>query len=382
MGRQDIVPNTDKSNKPPPDTLHDSESTWCLVGTIDQTTGQRTIFINATPFRIGRCTELSLSIPNRTVSGVHAQIDVRDGWLTVRDLDSTNGTFVNGSRAFGEVTLSENDVIQFADIALRLQRETNASDARHTAVTDASDRAAALIHFDQLLDGESAVAFFQPIVRLDTQCTVGYEVLARSRLFGLKTPQEMFAVAAQLGLEGELSRCCRQKGVSLGAPIRNGANLFLNTHPAELREPGLVASLRELRCLAGDRPLTLEIHEAAVTNVDSIRELRTTLCDLNIQLAYDDFGAGQGRLLELVEVPPDFLKFDLQLIQGIYAAAAQRQQMLATLVGMVTDLGVTSIAEGIETEADGVACRQLGFALAQGYLFGRPGPVRTFVGEP
>ena len=88
MDRKEIVLNTDKSNKPPTDTLHESESVWCLVGTIDQTVGQLAICINATPFRIGRCTEVSLSIPNQTVSGVHAQIDARDGWLTVRDLDN------------------------------------------------------------------------------------------------------------------------------------------------------------------------------------------------------------------------------------------------------------------------------------------------------
>ena len=49
---------------------------------------------------------------------------------------------------------------------------------------------------------------------------------------------------------------------------------------------------------------------------------------------------------------------------------------------MVTDLGVTPIAEGIETEDDSLACKQLGFALAQGYFFGRPGPARTFIDKP
>ena len=85
--------------------------------------------------------------------------------------------------------------------------------------------------------------------------------------------------------------------------------------------------------------LTLEIHESAVTDLSEMRQIRSELTRIDISLAFDDFGAGQARLVELVEVRPDYLKFDMKLIRGIDQASAQRQQMLASLVKMASELG-------------------------------------------
>ena len=95
---------------------------------------------------------------------------------------------------------------------------------------------------------------------------------------------------------------------------------------------------------------------------------------MKIGLAYDDFGAGQSRLNELAQCPPDYLKFDMSLMRGIDAASPQRQRLLATLVKMVRDLGIHSVAEGVETPAEADACRQMGFDLGQGFFYGRPAP--------
>ncbi len=59
------------------------------------------------------------------------------------------------------------------------------------------------------------------------------------------------------------------------------------------------------------------------------------------------------------------------------SATVQRQQVVATLVQMVRNLGIIALAEGVETEAEDAACRQMGFDLGQGYLFGRPAPPRS-----
>lgn len=111
-----------------------------------------------------------------------------------------------------------------------------------------------------------------------------------------------------------------------------------------------------------------------MTNPWVIRELRATLRDLDMRLAYDDFGAGQARLLELMEVPPDYLKFDMSLTRGIAIAPFARQHILASLVRNTRDLGIVTLAEGIETEEEHEACRELGFELGQGFYYGRPRP--------
>jgi EAL domain-containing protein (putative c-di-GMP-specific phosphodiesterase class I) len=106
--------------------------------------------------------------------------------------------------------------------------------------------------------------------------------------------------------------------------------------------------------------------------------LRSELRELNIGLAYDDFGAGQTRLSELIEAPPDYLKFDISLIRNLDSASPERRRTLESLVNVALDLGVNPLAEGIETEGEAEVCRQLGFLTAQGFYFGRPAPLRQF----
>ncbi len=103
--------------------------------------------------------------------------------------------------------------------------------------------------------------------------------------------------------------------------------------------------------------------------------LRQELRELGIGLAYDDFGAGQTRLAELAAAPPDYLKFDRSMIEGIDHDGGARRQLLSTLVGMADGMGIRSIAEGIEREAEVTTCAELGFELGQGFLFGRPQPI-------
>jgi EAL domain-containing protein (putative c-di-GMP-specific phosphodiesterase class I) len=147
----------------------------------------------------------------------------------------------------------------------------------------------------------------------------------------------------------------------------------------EMTDPGLLRSLAGLRDLYPELPLTLEIHEGVVTTGRAMKDFRTALRALAIDLAYDDFGAGQARLVELAEVPPDYLKFDMSLVRDIHRAGAGKQRLVASLVRMVCDLGIACVAEGVETAGELLACRQMGFQFAQGYHIGRPGPPEDWV---
>lgn len=167
-------------------------------------------------------------------------------------------------------------------------------------------------------------------------------------------------------------------GVEKCQPAFQKLNLFVNTHPTELQGEGLVETLRELRTSFPEQPITLEIHEAAVTNPRLVGQLREFLSELDMRLAFDDFGAGQARLLELAEVRPDYLKFDMKLIQGIDRASPSRQQLVALLAKMVKELGIQSLAEGVETESEHNTLRQMGFALGQGFYYGRPCTLSKF----
>ncbi len=351
---------------------------WMLTGQVDEDQAVRDMRIDSFPFTVGRHSGTSMTLDSPTVSSRHAELDMKNGRLTIRDLNSTNGTFVNGIRIQGECDVMHGDLVQFAQVVFRAGMETK---IRHscTVQDDASYRALALIQFDKLMTERAVAPHFQPIVDYANFDCIGYEVLGRSRLFGLTTPGAMFTAAAVLDLESELSRILRSEGIRNGLVLSGDPILFVNTHPAEMSELGLlVFSLRELREIAPESRIVLEIHEAAVTDGQQMAELRTALTDLDIGLAYDDFGAGQARLIELVEVPPDYLKFDLQMIRNIHQASTERQKMLQDLVKMVQNLGVEALAEGVELAEEDEICRQMGFNLVQGFYHGRPALPKTF----
>jgi len=346
--------------------------TWLLTGQFADDEPIRHVRVDVCPFTIGRQGESALSIPSPTVSRRHAELRFDGDALNLLDLGSTNGTFVNGMRVQSACRVNHGDLLQFGHVVFRVTKQQKES-VQQTMAEDSCDRALALIQFDQLLTQRAVVPHYQPLVSMENRQTFGYEVLGRSRLFGLKEPRSMFGAAKVLNMEGELSRVMREEGIRCGMLLPAEHALFVNTHPAEMVDVDLLEfSIRELREAAPSRSLVLEIHEASVTDGEQMKRLRQSLKDIGVRLAYDDFGAGQARLVELVEVPPDYLKFDMKLVQGLEHASLERLKLLTSLVRMVQGLGIEPLAEGIETEADHNICQQIGFTCGQGYLYGRP----------
>jgi EAL domain-containing protein (putative c-di-GMP-specific phosphodiesterase class I) len=350
-----------------------ASAVWFLEGPFAGTETVRHIPIHTFPYLIGRRPDLSLSLPCNTVSSLHAEIIEVGRTLVIRDLGSTNGTYVNGVRLRETVSLLEDDLVQFAKLPFRV-RVQPAENTSATFQANVCDGALALVVFDKLMTEHAVTPYLQPIVDLQSRKKLAYEVLARSSLFGLETPKDMFSVAKQLNQEVELSIMLRWEGVCAAQGMAQPSRLFLNTHPRELADRRLLQSLEHLRGNWPQQALTLEIHESAVTEVTDMAHLRSLLRRLDIKLAYDDFGVGQSRLNELADVAPEYVKFDMALIRGIDRAAPQRQQLLSALVRMVHNMGLTTLAEGVETAGEDATCRQMGFELGQGYLYGRPAP--------
>lgn len=353
---------------------------WHLSGQISEQDPVRQFPICGGIFTIGRKPGSTLCLPLSCVSGNHAEFEVRDGRLIIRDLNSTNGTFINGGRLNGEREIFNGDLVQFASLVFRVGKSSQQSEGQ-TVTEETAGRALAMIQFDRLINDGNVFPYFQPIIRLDNLDRIGFEVLGRSRLFGLQLPSEMFYAASQLNLEAELSEAFRMRGVEVGKRLEPQHNLFLNTHPKELGHPNLYKSLHALREAEPSRPITLEIHEAAATDLSMMRELSVVLKDLSIQLAFDDFGVGRARLVELAEVRPDYLKFDMKLTKNIESATEKHQQVVALFARMVNDLGIGTLAEGVETESCHQVLVQMGFKLGQGYHYGRPKSISKVLGE-
>jgi EAL domain-containing protein (putative c-di-GMP-specific phosphodiesterase class I) len=370
-----------------PESKEQISGHWFLSGQIADSEPNREYPIHKVPFSIGRRSDSSLPIALGCISKNHAEITATEsGGLLLCELGSTNGTFVNGEqiKAGSKVELKSNDLIHFAAVVFRVGRKDESENEKaqtHTIQKDVCDQALAMIQFERLISDGGLFPHFQPLVKLSDQSRIGYEVLGRSRLFGLQTPYEMFTAASQLGLEAQLSEAFRLRGVEIGTAFGPGMNLFVNTHPKELDRPEFYDSLREVREVAPDQAITLEIHEGASTNMTMMRELCAVLKDLDIQLAFDDFGVGRARLVELGEVRPDFLKFDMKLTKNIEHAPAKRQELVALFANLVNNLGIKTLAEGVETRECHEILVQMGFQLGQGFYYGRPSPIAKYTSE-
>lgn len=344
---------------------------WMLEGRPHENASLQRVALSHHPFTIGRNTDNCLSLANSTVSGYHAELVNVDEDIFVRDLDSTNGTLLNGRPLQGIAGLCDGDILHFGNAMYTLRQQSEDS-VTETVATDTAEAALGQIQFDKLINNPAVRPDFQPIVRLADGQVVAWEALSRSQLIGLETPEKMFRVAAQRSSTSLLSELCRFEALRVGSLLGDDKQYFLNTHPSELNTDSLITSVQNLRESFPRTPIVLEVHESGVTSSEFLRELRVALTDLDIGLAYDDFGAGQARLTELAEVPPDVLKFDIKVIRDLAAASEQRRSTVAALVRIARDLDVVPLAEGIETREEAEICFELGFELAQGFLFGRP----------
>lgn len=227
--------------------------------------------------------------------------------------------------------------------------------------------------FEEMMEKKEVVSYFQPIVAMNTCDTIGFEMLGRAFYKNLPSnPEQLFSIASAFGLEERLSRLFRLVGINEIKDMPSTHHLFINAHPSEMYNSNLLDSLFEIRTLVPDHPITLELSENSALSLNYLKELRLALYDLDIKLAYDDFGSGQSRLIELIEVPPDYLKFDIALIKNIHKSSKKLQHMVETLVNMVGNLGIYTVAEGIECKEEYEFCAELGFDYGQGFYFGRP----------
>jgi EAL domain-containing protein (putative c-di-GMP-specific phosphodiesterase class I) len=340
------------------------------------------------PFRIGRDDDNELVVVASGVSRRHARLDLQGDTLVLTDLGSTNGSWVNRSRIEGPRALSVHDIVHLGAAEFRVRRadvpspdeDPQHAEGERTVITPAGSTLSEHFvvneaQFRAFLAGQGMTAALQPILTLEGQL-FAWELLGRCTQPGLPAaPMQLFSLAARLHCEAQLSASFRRHGVDAVMARRPRATLFANAHPSETFEPAFVDGIAALVQAHPGLQLVVEIHEAAVVETARMRDLAARLAELGVRFAYDDFGAGQARLVELGEVPPHFVKFDMGLVHGLHAAGPRKQRLVADLVRLVDDLGSVPLAEGIENEADGALCRDMGFRLFQGFLVGRPAPV-------
>ncbi len=230
------------------------------------------------------------------------------------------------------------------------------------------------------LDGDELVLHYQPLVDAATSKVVGTEALLRWQHpeRGLLMPDQFIPVAEESRLilpigDWVLRVACRQlrSWHEAGFPeLRMSVNLSAR----QFQQPGLVASVRDALEGAGLGPcfLELEITESiAMSNVGWTAEVLKALRAMGIRISIDDFGTGQSSLSYLKHFPLSTLKIDRSFVRDM-ASDPEDEAIASAVIALAHVLGLSVIAEGVETEAQLALLRRAGCEEYQGYLFSRP----------
>jgi diguanylate cyclase (GGDEF)-like protein/PAS domain S-box-containing protein len=232
------------------------------------------------------------------------------------------------------------------------------------------------------LDQNQFVLYYQPIVRLDTDQIVGFEALVRWQHpeYGLIPPVEFIPVAEEMNLINELGEwvlreACRQtREWHMGQPGSSPLSISVNLSVKQLAQPGLVEQVEQiLREYELDpQMLKLEITESLfMQEPECMALVLSRLKQLGVKLHIDDFGTGYSSLSYLHKFPVDCLKVDRSFITDL-TTNPKNAQIVRTIVILAHNLGMTVIAEGIETAEHLSELRSLDCEHAQGYFFSRP----------
>jgi PAS domain S-box-containing protein len=208
---------------------------------------------------------------------------------------------------------------------------------------------------------------FQPIVRLAGREPIWYEAL--TRFADGSPPEGRFADAYAIGLGVELEAATLGSALDRAGELPEGVVLSVNVSPSFVLRNGTLARLLG----QATRQIVLELTEREP--IDDYAAFRDAIAGLDVAVdwAVDDAGAGYASLRHIIELRPRYVKLDRGLVAGINADPI-RQALVAGMLHFATSTGVELIAEGVETEAERLTLQELGVALGQGFLFGRPGP--------
>ena len=225
---------------------------------------------------------------------------------------------------------------------------------------------------------DAIVPYFQPLVELNTGRLVGVEMLARwpHPTRGMVSPGEFISLAEDSGLIGPMTVSLLRLACRAAAGWPAHITLACNLSPLQLRDanlPAMVASVLAETGFPAAR-LELEVTESAlIGDLALARSLLRDLKALGVRLALDDFGTGYSSLRHLQLLPFDKLKIDQSFV-GAMPTDTESAKIVSAVVGLGHSLGLSTVAEGVETEEVAELLRGLGCDIGQGWLFGRPVP--------
>ncbi|GAB3682366.1 sensor domain-containing phosphodiesterase [Angustibacter aerolatus] len=230
---------------------------------------------------------------------------------------------------------------------------------------------------EDVLDAGGPAIVHQPLVRLPDRAVRGFEALARFDSPAFVSPAHAFAVAAQTGHGVELEASAARAAMDTLPRLARGQTLTVNLS-AEALADGRVVDLvlqRGAQAAASGQLLAVEVTEhTVVDDYPALRAVRERLRAAGLAVYVDDAGAGYASLHHVLELRPDVIKVDIDLVRHVDTDPA-RAALIRSLVAFAREIRAVVLGEGVETAGEHAALVDLGVTYGQGFYYGRPGPL-------
>lgn len=245
-------------------------------------------------------------------------------------------------------------------------------DVEHEVAESGARRVRSLVtEIETAMQPGGIVPVFQPIVDLASRAVAGYEALARFTTGVERRPDLWFETAEEVGLREELELAAIRAALGRFDDLPPDVFLSINASPGTAVSEGLEEALLGLPL----GRLELEVTEhAPIADYDALEAGLRPLRVRGLRLAVDDAGAGFASLRHILRLRPDIIKLDISLTRDIDRDQGRRA-LARALVSYAIEMGLSIVAEGIETEAELETLAGFGVRYGQGYLLGRPGPL-------
>lgn len=272
-------------------------------------------------------------------------------------------------------------ILHAADLAMYQGKKDGRGNVRFfRSAMDAELRARVRMETELRLAIETGAIepFYQPVVSLPEKEIVGVEVLARWRhpTRGVVGPSEFIPVAEETGMIADLSYSLIRRACLDARAWPPHLILAVNIAPQQFQDAWLAQRILGILTETGFPPQRLEVEITESALIQDLEATRTTLLslrELGVRIALDDFGTGYSSLYHLRELKFDKLKIDRSYVDAI-TMSDERAKLVDAIIKLGASLGLSTTAEGIETDASLDWLSEQGCHFGQGYLFGHAMP--------
>jgi EAL domain-containing protein (putative c-di-GMP-specific phosphodiesterase class I) len=351
--------------------------------------------LDKSPFIIGRGESADLQVVSQGVSREHAAVECEGRAIRIRDLGSTNGTFINGQR-IKEADLHDGDMVQMADVEFAFHY--GKLQARQAAATqilaldadddaDCSDPASDLRRtvrgLHETLASGCVRGRLKPIVDLRQGQLVGYEAADEDvPPVGPESNSLLPAISGRV--VARLRHLRRMRGLERAMAMPGEFLVFVGVRSAEVAAGRLVELARSFcECLSAANRLVVAVPYAAAKEAAQAMAPGGRLRELGVAVALSDMGVGDAGVALLAEIRPDFVRLSASLLRGVPGNSKNLAALQAT-VQAVGKGGTRVIAAAVNNPSQRAACLEAGCELGQGLLFeeGKRGEVPSRKANP